>query len=238
MKKLFKIIPIFLLITIVPMVAFAASTCTATNGLGLVICKISDLLGTVLPVLVAFGVLYFIWGVITYIIADGEEAKKTGKDRIIYGIIGFTAIVSVWGLVDIIVKTFGLGGAATPSLVPLTGTAATCNLLNNPKIQDLLCYVTGIINSSIIPLIFAVAVVTFAWGVVKFFIIDANEEKKREEGKQFMIWGIIALTIMLSIWGLVAILGDTFNVGSKVLPQVTPPGSSSSGGFMGPCPAN
>lgn len=38
-----------------------------------------------------------------------------------------------------------------------------------------------------------------------------------------MIWGIIALAVMLSVWGLVGILGSTFNIGTSVLPQVTPP---------------
>jgi hypothetical protein len=64
----------------------------------------------------------------------------------------------------------------------------------------------------------------FVWGVVKFFFINADEEAKRAQGKQYMIWGIIALAVMLSIWGLVSILGATFGIKTNsVLPQVTPP---------------
>ena len=161
-------------------------------------------------------------------INDSEEAKSKGKDKIIYGIIGFAVIVGVWGLVDLITNTFGLTGTAAPALAPLTGNAATCSLLGNPKIQDLLCYVTGIINNSIIPLLFALALVMFVWGVIKFFIINSDEEAKRAEGKQFMIWGIVALAVMLSVWGLVGILQTTFNIktGASLLPQVTPPGAS------------
>jgi hypothetical protein len=66
----------------------------------------------------------------------------------------------------------------------------------------------------------------FIWGVIKFFIINADEEAKREQGKQFMIWGIIALAVMLSVWGLVGILSNTFGLSGSVLPQVTPPGAS------------
>ena len=41
-----------------------------------------------------------------------------------------------------------------------------------------------------------------------------------------MIWGIVALAVMLSVWGLVGILGSTFGLGTgSVLPQVVPPGS-------------
>lgn len=35
-----------------------------------------------------------------------------------------------------------------------------------------------------------------------------------------MIWGIIALTVMVSVWGLVAILGNTFNINTGFIPQV------------------
>src|SRR3989344_8071852 len=65
------------------------------------LCKIAEILGAVLPVLIALGVIYFVWGVITYVIASDEEAKKTGRDRIIYGIIGLAVIIAVWGLVAI-----------------------------------------------------------------------------------------------------------------------------------------
>jgi hypothetical protein len=65
----------------------------------------------------------------------------------------------------------------------------------------------------------------FIWGVVQFFIIGADEESKRAQGKDFIIWGIIALTVMLCVWGLVRIVGGTFGLGnSSFIPQVCPPG--------------
>ena len=59
--------------------------------------------------------------------------------------------------------------------------------------------------------------------IVKFNIsknvINDNEEAKKAKGRSFMIWGIIALTVMISIWGLVRILTGTFNIDFTV-PQV------------------
>ena len=72
------------------------------------ICKIGDILSAVVPILIILGVIYFVWGVITYVIASDEEAKKTGRNRIIYGIIGLAVIIAVWGLVKILTNTFGL----------------------------------------------------------------------------------------------------------------------------------
>jgi len=94
-----------------------------------------------------------------------------------------------------------------------------CTLIANPKLQDLLGYVTCIISKSIIPLIFALAIVLFVWGVVQYVIND-NEEAKKARGRQFMIWGIIGITVMVSVWGLVGILGNTFGIDTKFVPQL------------------
>jgi len=101
-----------------------------------------------------------------------------------------------------------------------------CNLPTNFNIVHLFDFFTCIISRSIIPLIFALAIAAFVWGVVNFFIIGADEEAKRSQGKQFMIWGIIALAVMLSVWGLVRILGRTFNLNTQVIPGIRPSGSS------------
>ena len=191
-----------------------------SSGLTGVLCKLNTLLSQVLPFLVSLGVIYFIWGMVQYFIADDEEAKKSGRDRIIYGIIGLAVIISVWGLVTILVETLGVGQnqAYDVSNLVISPTGTDCKM--GGKFQDVLNYATCVIGTSIIPFLFAIAVVVFVWGSIKFFIIDADEEAKREQGKQFMLWGIIALAVMVSIWGLVTILGETFNIRTNVIPQV------------------
>ncbi|MFA6353908.1 MAG: pilin [Candidatus Paceibacterota bacterium] len=100
-----------------PVVALAAVTsggvsCGTTGGvvsdIPSLLCKFSQLLNSVIPVLIALGVVYFVWGVVSYVISDDEEAKKKGRDRIIYGIIGLAVIIAMWGLVGILTNTFGL----------------------------------------------------------------------------------------------------------------------------------
>jgi len=72
------------------------------------LCKFNEILGALIPFLIALGVLYFVWGVISFVIADDEEAKSTGRMRMIWGIIGLVVIVGMWGLVRIVTNTFGL----------------------------------------------------------------------------------------------------------------------------------
>jgi hypothetical protein len=73
-----------------------------------ILCKVGEILGAVVPIIVALAVVFLVWGIVQFVIADEAEAKEKGKDTIIYGIIGLAVIVSIWGLVGVVQNTFGL----------------------------------------------------------------------------------------------------------------------------------
>lgn len=204
--------------------------CMNVKGVANLLCKLHGILNSIIPLLVSIGVVYFVWGVVRYMIADGEEAKQKGKDTVIYGIIGLAVIVSLWGIVNLVTETFNLDSAA-PQLgnldIKVSGGEEQCTINKNSSLKGVLCYFTQLINDSVIPFMFAVATVFFIWGAIKFFILEADEEAKRDQGKQFMIWGVVALAVMLSVWGLVALITSTFGVDGRVLPQVNPNTSTS-----------
>jgi hypothetical protein len=56
----------------------------------------------------AGAVVYVIYGAFQMI--TSEEKRQSGKDTIVYGIIGLFVMVSVWGLVNILTSTFKLQG--------------------------------------------------------------------------------------------------------------------------------
>ncbi len=66
-----------------------------------------------------FGValVVFLWGVVQFIIAaDSAEGRKLGRQRILYGIIGMFIMVSVYGILYIIIHTFGISSTALDSV--------------------------------------------------------------------------------------------------------------------------
>ena len=64
----------------------------------------------------------------------------------------------------------------------------------------------------LVPLLIGLAVVVFIYGVLTTVL---SEGDKKEEGKQYMLWGIIGIFVMVSVWGLVAILQNTFQLENK-----------------------
>ncbi len=72
---------------------------------------------------------------------------------------------------------------------------------------------------AVVPFLFTIATAAFIWGIIQYFLYPENEEK-RKAGKSYMIWGIIALFVMISMWGLVGVLSNTFGV-KTLLPQLS-----------------
>lgn len=77
--------------------------------------------------------------------------------------------------------------------------------------QELLERFGALVQYSI-SLLVAVALLTFFWGLLKF--IRKASEGDVKEGKAIMVWGIIALFVMISVWGIVRFLQHEFLPGA------------------------
>lgn len=110
MKKVVFSISLFLL----PVVAFAQVE--DLKGLADTVIKVIN--GTLVPLVFALAFIVFIWGIFRYFIAGGEEGKEQGKSLMIWGLVGFFVMASVWGLVNIFVGTFELDQSVDDDILP------------------------------------------------------------------------------------------------------------------------
>ena len=77
--------------------------------------------------------------------------------------------------------------------------------------------IVGVVQQ-LIGLLAALALLSFFWGLSKF-ILSAGDEKKTQEGKNIMIWGTVGLFVMVSIWGILALLYGELDLGGA-LPHI------------------
>jgi len=104
-----------------PVIAFAqystsAVSCSSTSiSLCTVINKIIGYLNQALFLLIGLSVIVFVYNVFKYFIKPNEKHDEAGQ-YVMYSVIGFFVILSMWGLVNILQNTFGLGnGSYTPT---------------------------------------------------------------------------------------------------------------------------
>ena len=116
--------------------------------------------------------------------------------KIIYAVLAFTPVMAL-------AQTLG----SVPTFSTIANTAS--------NLQSVLY--------SIIPLLFVIALLYFLWGVVQFLRNAGVDPKAHDAGKTHMIYGIIALAVMASVFGLINWLAGTAGLqnGQINLPSLT-----------------
>ena len=85
-------------------------------------------------------------------------------------------------------------------------------------IKGLLGTISDLVNTSI-GILVTLALAVFFWGLVKY-IFHLGGDKAIEGGKRLMIYGVIALFVMTSVWGLVNYLRDFLGVAESPAARV------------------
>lgn len=79
------------------------------------------------------------------------------------------------------------------------------------KTSGILDSAYNIVTDILIPMVFVLALLVFFYGIVKYVW---SEGAGKDEGKKIMIWGVVALFVMSSVWGIVAFVRIELGVGS------------------------
>ena len=100
--------------------------------------------------------------------------------------------------------------------VSIKVTAATAALMLLPavalaqfgEINSFFNNITSFINNILIPLVFAVALLVFLWGMFKYFILGGGNDDSRSEGRQLMLYSVVGFVLMVSIFGIVNLVAN------------------------------
>ena len=108
--------------------------------------------------------------------------------------------------------------------IPAIAAAAT--------LTDTLVFLSTFLNG-VIGLFITLAFVVFFWGLIKYLF--TMEQESAHESLRIMFWGVIAIFVMVSIWGIIRLLQSTLKVTSTdpVIPKgiVVNPGVYQQGGI-------
>ncbi len=117
----------------------------STNTLTLctIIDRIVGYLNQVLVLLIGLSVVTFVYYVFKYFVRPNENRAEAGK-YVMYSLIGFFVMLSLWGLVNILQNTFGLGNATNAPqswtdfthIFPSAGGASSLDSTQSSGIQQ------------------------------------------------------------------------------------------------------
>jgi hypothetical protein len=79
------------------------------------------------------------------------------------------------------------------------------------NIQEVIKAASGLV-SQLLVVVVGIALAVFFWGLIKFMFKLGGDEKAVEDGKMLMRWGLIALFIMFSIYGIIKFFQISFGI--------------------------
>lgn len=113
---------------------------------------------------------------------------------------------------------FALPALAFAQTAPAGNTGTNNAELDFTRVNSLVNDLLTFLDVTVVPVIFAIAFLIFIWGVFQYFIAGAASEEKRDQGKQFVMWGLIGFVVMVSVWGLVNLLANTLGFNRDTRP--------------------
>jgi uncharacterized membrane protein YbhN (UPF0104 family) len=78
-------------------------------------------------------------------------------------------------------------------------------------VANLLGKINAVILNPIIFLLFGVALLVFLFGIFQF-IAHNDDESAREKGKSSMVWGLVGLFVMFSVFGIIQLILDSLGI--------------------------
>jgi NADH:ubiquinone oxidoreductase subunit 2 (subunit N) len=119
MKKVFGLTG-SLAVLAFPLVTFAQAVDDLSGVGNFIIDTINNI---IVPVLFAIAFIVFLWGAFqTFIMgATSEETKDKGKGLMLWSLIGFFVMISIWGLVNILTGSVTFSDNTGPSSLPTAG---------------------------------------------------------------------------------------------------------------------
>lgn len=82
-----------------------------------IIDQIKGTLNSVITLLFVLITIFFIWGVIQYVMAGGDDEKlNKGKKHMLWGIIGLAVVAAAWGITELLTDYLGVDQGTGPKI--------------------------------------------------------------------------------------------------------------------------
>lgn len=106
------------------------------------------------------------------------------------------------------------GSIASPAKV----TKATTNI-KDKTLGQLVTDTLMLLSQYILKVLLAVIILVFLYGLMKYMFKGQGSDTARSEGRKLMLWGVIGIFVITSLWSIVAVFSSLIGHNNIVIPQ-------------------
>lgn len=100
-------------------------------------------------------------------------------------------------------------------------------------LEDLIKGFVGFLSDVVIPFLFAIAFLIFAFNVIRYFVFGSTSEEGRDNAKNLAIYSVLAFVVLVVFWGIVNGISSLLGFGGTTQPTADyiDPGSVKNSGI-------
>jgi len=181
------------------------------------IAAIGNVIQDIIPVIIVIAVLVFLWGVFNYVRSGDAKKRSEGVTFMTWGIVSLTVMAFTWAFVVMLQQFFNIrdgeqyDGTISGAEYPTTDGARLGGNANT--IPGVVERILAIVQD-ILPVLLLLGTLFFIWGV--FSYIRSENVQKKAQASGYIAWGIGVLFVLMSVWGIVYAIGQTFGLEGKI----------------------
>lgn len=137
-----------------------------------------------------------------------KKALITGSILLSSLMLAGAQVIQVGGTVGGVPVTVGNANGGTV----LIGQSAQQNQVNGGAILQLLALAQTIVNR-LVPFAVGLAVLAFFWYLIRFIFKGGQDPVEKSNSMKGMGYSIVALFVMVSIWGIIGFFGSVLGIG-------------------------
>ncbi len=220
MKKLGNLIYSYISVSIIsgislfalPLISHAQTQSATVNGW---VKLVQFIITSAFPILVSLAGVIFMYQVIRFILEQSIEKRAQLRQSITVNLIILFIMISMWGIIALVSNTFGLVAGTDIGFAASYGGSAGGGA---NTLRGFVYTITNFMSKTTLPAMVALAALWFMYNLV-IYLYKSDSEAERIKARNYILWSLGALIIMLSVISILNIATQTTFGSSAFIPQ-------------------
>lgn len=208
-----KVIAVIGLIVAYPGLVHAQDTSVLVD----IVSFIETILSALFPIMAAMGILMFGYNIGKYLTSKDIIDQNIYKSGILNSLLALFIMFTVFGLIKVVASSLGIPALNSLQLADDSGKAlGSAGGVSTFRYYALT--ISKFLSQRIIPIMIGVALLFFMGNIV-ISMSKSNVESERTKMNDYLKWGVFALFLLLSLFGIIGIITGSFFGTGAIIPQ-------------------
>lgn len=171
------------------------------------------IISSLFPILISIAGVLFMVQVIRFIMTGDTTKRDQLRTSVLWNLGILFVLLTFFGLIQIVTGIFDLQIGTDIATVNSVGNTCT-----RDTIRGIIMCILKFVSNTMIPTVFAVAVLVFMWNM-SIYLTRTDNETERTKARNYVFWSLLAIAIMLTMFSIINVGTQTLFGSGSFIPQ-------------------